>query len=268
MIFNRLFQTLFRYKRGAYNYISHRISYPQARDGRWGNNMIREKILLVEDEQGIRELIQLYLENRKYIVLPAENGRKALHVTEAQLPDLVLLDIEMPGLDGFEVCKKIRAISDIPIIFISSRRDVLNKIKCFELGGDDYITKPFDFSELEARVRANLRRYQDGQQKQNSNMLSHGDLEIHLDSYECYKNKEPIILSTKEMQVLILLAKRPNYVYSAEQIYDQIWGFESTGDIQAVKVHISNLRRKLEEDTTNPRYIKTVRGFGYRFVIE
>lgn len=224
-----------------------------------------EKILLVEDEQGIRELIQLYLENREYTVISAENGRKALDLTDAEQPDLVLLDIEMPGLDGFEVCKRIREILDIPIIFISSRRDVLDKIKCFELGGDDYITKPFDFAELEARIKANLRRYREGKNKKSANILKFGALEIHLDSYECYLNKKLITLSTKELQVLILLAKRPNQVYSAEQIYDQIWGFDSTGDIQAVKVHISNLRRKLESGSSSPTYIKTVRGFGYRF---
>lgn len=224
-----------------------------------------EKILLVEDEQGIRELIQLYLENREYTVISAENGRKALDLTDAEQPDLVLLDIEMPGLDGFEVCKRMREILDIPIIFISSRRDVLDKIKCFELGGDDYITKPFDFAELEARIKANLRRYREGKNKKSANILKFGALEIHLDSYECYLNKKLITLSTKELQVLILLAKRPNQVYSAEQIYDQIWGFDSTGDIQAVKVHISNLRRKLESGSSSPTYIKTVRGFGYRF---
>jgi len=228
--------------------------------------MVEEKILLVEDEQGIRELIQLYLENREYSVIPAENGRKALQLTESEKPDLILLDIEMPGLDGFEVCQKIREILDIPIIFISSRRDVLDKIKCFELGGDDYITKPFDFAELEARIRANLRRYQEGRKKQLTNILKFGDLTIHLDSYECYLHKRRVPLSTKEIQVLILLAKRPNQVFSAEQIYDQIWGFDSVGDIQSVKVHISNLRRKLEENSTNQTFIRTVRGFGYRFV--
>src|SRR5690625_525942 len=228
--------------------------------------MVEEKILLVEDEQGIRELIQLYLENREYSVIPAENGRKALQLTESEKPDLILLDIEMPGLDGFEVCQKIREILDIPIIFISSRRDVLDKIKCFELGGDDYITKPFDFAELEARIRANLRRYQEGRKKQLTNILKFGDLAIHLDSYECYLHKRRVPLSTKEIQVLILLAKRPNQVFSAEQIYDQIWGFDSVGDIQSVKVHISNLRRKLEENSTNQTFIRTVRGFGYRFV--
>src|SRR5690625_778347 len=207
--------------------------------------MVEEKILLVEDEQGIRELIQLYLKNREYTVIPAENGRKALYLTNSEQPDLVLLDIEMPGLGRFEVCHKIREILDIPIIFISSRRYVLDKINCFELGGDDYMTKPFDFAELEARIRANLRRYQEGKKKHSANVLKFGALEIYLDSFECFLHKEPITLSTKEMQVLILLAKRPNQVYSSEQIYDQIWGFESTGDIQAVKVHISNLRRKV-----------------------
>lgn len=233
---------------------------------RGGLSKLEEKILLVEDEQGIRELIQLYLENREYTVASVENGKKALQFTESEQPDLILLDIEMPGLDGFEVCRKIREMLDIPIIFISSRRDVLDKIKCFELGGDDYITKPFDFAELEARIRANLRRYQEGRKKQTTNILQFSHLEIHLDSYECYHHKKRIPLSTKEMKVLILLAKQPNQVYSAEQIFNQIWGFDSVGDVQSVKVHISNLRRKLKESSTNQTYIKTVRGFGYRFV--
>src|SRR5690606_558949 len=144
----------------------------------------------------------------------------------------ILLDIEMPEIDGFEVCQEIRKILDIPIIFISSRRDIMDKIKSFELGGDDYITKPFDFAELEARVKSNIRRYQQLTKQINSSKLKYGALEIHLDTYECFLDGEEIALSTKEMQVLMLLAKRPNQVFSAEQIYDHIWGLESFGDIQ------------------------------------
>jgi len=142
----------------------------------------------------------------------------------------------------------------------------MDKVNGLEYGGDDYITKPFDFAELEARVKTILRRYRKIEKVNQRKILSFGDLEIYLDTFECFLNKEKINLSTREMQILILLAKRPNQVFSAEQIYDQIWGFDSVGDIQSVKVHISNLRRKLEKNPTNSTYIKTVRGFGYRFV--
>lgn len=228
--------------------------------------MKKEKILLVEDERGIRELLQLYLESKAFTVIPAENGKNILETMKIERPDLILLDIEMPEVDGFTVCEMIRGISSIPIIFISSHRDVLDKVKSFELGGDDYMTKPFDFVELEARIKANLRRYQESQYKKESHILRYGNLELHLDSYECYLNRLPIVLSAKEMQVLLLLAKHPYQVFSAEQIYDQVWGFESVGDVQAVKVHISNLRKKLYEDSSEPTYIQTVRGFGYRFL--
>ncbi len=229
--------------------------------------MAKEKILLVEDEAGIRGLIQVYLENRNFTVITAANGDEALETVHSEQPDIILLDIEMPGMDGFEVCQQIRETLDVPILFISGRRDVTDKLKCFELGGDDYITKPFDFAEMEARIRANLRRYDKKMKKAaNTNVLKYGNLEIHLDNYKCFVRGKEASLSTKEMQLLILLAKRPNQVWSAEQLYDHVWGFESVGDVQTIKVHISNLRRKLEIDSTNPQYIQTVRGFGYTFI--
>ncbi len=227
--------------------------------------MGENKILLVEDEKGIRELIHLYLVNRGYVAIQAANGEQAIQLLQSEKPHLILLDIEMPDINGFEVCKKIRKYSDVPIIFVSSRRDIVDKLKGFEIGGDDYITKPFDFQELEARVKTNLKKYRSLKKRNSGKLLTFGGLEIHIDTYECYLHGEAISLSTKEMEMLILLAKRPNQVFSAEQIYDQIWGMESTGDIQTVKVHIRNLRRKIEDDTTNPTYILTVRGFGYRF---
>lgn len=228
--------------------------------------MTGERVLLVDDEVGIRELIHLYLEKKDYQVLIAENGVQALKLAESEKPYIILLDIEMPGKGGFDVCKQIRETTDVPILFISCRRSSVDKIKGFEVGGDDYITKPFDFAELEARIKANLRRneWQDKKQGE-ANILIYDELEIHLDSCEIYMNGEPVSLFTKELQLLLILAQRPNQVWSTEKLYDQIWGFESAGDIQTVKVHISNLRRKLESDPAHPKFIQTVRGFGYKF---
>lgn len=236
--------------------------------GREGTiRMKKDKILLVEDEEGIRKLIQLYLEKCGYIVFPAENGEDALQIVDDENPDLILLDIEMPKMNGFDICKKIRQKVNVPIIFISSRREVTDKVKSFELGGDDYITKPFDFEELEARIKANIRRYIESEDRHHKNVLKYKNLEINLDSYECFIDGNLLTLSTREMEILILLAKNPNQVWSAEKLYDHIWGFDSYGDIQTIKVHISNLRRKLAPYASPPGYIKTVRGFGYKLSV-
>jgi len=227
--------------------------------------MALEKILIVEDDDGTRSLLGLYLENRGYDVKEAIDGEEALSIVADESLQLIILDIEMPGIDGFEVCQKIREHSDIPIIFISSRRDVMDKIKCFELGGDDYITKPFDFEELRARVTSNLRRYQQLTKQISSSKLTFGSLQIDLDTYECFIHGEKIDLTFTEIEILILLAKRPSQVFSVDQIYDHIWGIDSIGDPQTVKVHIKNLRNKIEAVPSKPKYIITVRGFGYRF---
>lgn len=227
--------------------------------------MAKEKILLVEDEVGIRELVQIFLEDKGYEVVIAEDGEKGLALAASESPDIILLDIEMPGLDGFQVCKEIRRNMTVPILFISCRKEVMDKITCFSLGGDDYLTKPFDFDELEARIQANLRRYTAYNQT-TYNMIRHHDMEINLDSAKCYIRGKLIELSTKEIQLLILLAKHPNQILSAEQIYDHIWGYDFPGDVTTVKVHISNLRRKIEKNASQPRYIQTARGFGYLFV--
>lgn len=227
--------------------------------------MNKYTIMIVEDEEGIRELTLKYLQHRGYNVVLAKNGVEALNLLENVQPDLILLDIEMPEIDGFTVCQEIRKKLTVPIIFLTVRRNTLDKVKCFELGGDDYVTKPFDFTELEARIKANIRRYYvhpEGSQ----NILKYGELEVHLHNYECYLNGEKIPLSTKEMELLVLLATHPNQVWSQEQIYDHIWSLDATGNVDTVKVHISYLRRKLEKDLRQPKFIQTVRGFGYKFV--
>lgn len=231
---------------------------------RRGDHMDNKTIMIVEDEMGIREITRKYLVKKGYEVTAVKNGEEAIAVLHSALPDLILLDIEMPGMNGFTVCQKVREEMNIPIIFLTVRRGTLDKVKCFELGGDDYVTKPFEFEELEARIQANLRRYYTYPQTQ-TNILKYENIEIHLHNYECYLNGELIELSTKEMELLIHLVKHPGQVWSKEQLFDQIWGLDAMGNIDTVRVHISYLRRKLEEKHTNLELIKTVHGFGYVF---
>lgn len=223
-------------------------------------------VLIVEDEDGIRELIRLFLVKKGYRAIEAEDGYEAMDLLAKETPDLVLLDIEMPGMNGLEVCEQIRMQTKLPILFVSYRKELTYKIQGLEVGGDDYITKPFDFNELEARIRAILRRngWTNGEEEKLS-VLEFKDLHIHIDARELYINGNPVRLYHKEFQLLLLLAQNPNRVWTAEQLYDRVWGYYSDGDMQTVKVHISNLRRKVEKDPANPVYIHTVRGFGYKF---
>lgn len=226
--------------------------------------MSSKRILIVDDEIAIREMLKVFLKNKDYTVYEAKNGLEALNRLEVIEVDVILLDIEMPQMDGFQVCQSIREKMNIPIIFLSVRRDVMDKVKCLELGGDDYITKPFDYTELDARISAVLRRYH-FQNKTNKDEIVIDDLKVDLQRYECFLKGKPVNLSTKEMQLLLLMLQNPERIWSSEQIYDQIWGYDSIGDIQTVKVHISNLRKKLETNPSKPKYIKTIRGFGYLF---
>lgn len=226
--------------------------------------MKNKTIMMVEDEAGIRELTEMYLRKEGYEVISFQNGEQALHELEKVSPHLILLDIEMPGLDGFTVCEKIRKKTTVPIIFLTVRREMLDKVKCFEIGGDDYVTKPFEFDELVARINANIRRYFSYPKKQ-QDILKYDDLEIHLHNYKCFLNGKSIDLTAKETELLIHLAKHPNQVWSQEQLYESIWAEEAIGNFDTVKVHINYLRRKLEQEQPEREYIETVRGFGYLF---
>ncbi|MCZ2257421.1 response regulator transcription factor [Sporosarcina sp. G11-34] len=232
--------------------------------------MANERILVVDDEVGIRELIRLYLKKKKYSVLGAANGKQAIEIVRNEQIDLILLDIEMPGMTGFDVCKRIREFSSIPILFISCKKELADRIEGIEIGADDYITKPFDFHELKARIEAIFRRNKWLERDATdlvTSVLKFDDIQIDLHRCELIVRGEKVVLSNKEFQLLVLMAKEPNRIWPAEQLYDQIWGYYSEGSPQTVKVHISNLRRKLELNPADPKYIQTARGFGYRFAL-
>ncbi|MCD8508448.1 MAG: response regulator transcription factor [Bacillus sp. (in: Bacteria)] len=226
--------------------------------------MNREKILIVEDDEDIRELTALYF-RKEYQVFTASNGHEALDIVDSKKPNLILLDVVLPGLEGYEICEKIRLVSNAPVLFLSSKRAPADKVRGLEVGGDDFITKPFDLKELDARVKANLRRWSiEETEAQTKRIFTHEHLSIDLESYDVFVDGKAVSLYTKELQLLLMLAENPNHVFSAEQLYDSIWGIDSIGDLKTVLVHISNLRRKIEKDPAKPRIIKTVRGFGYK----
>ena len=227
--------------------------------------MAGEKILIVDDEYDIRHLIYRYLIKERYNVITAENGYSALELIKKEQPDLVVLDIFLPDIDGFEVCQELRKISPVPVIFLSSKSEDMDKILALGLGGDDYITKPFSLSELGARIKAHLRRNRLLIADNGRQTLNFPGLKIDLTKLMVYVTDKPITLSAKEFQLLTTLAQNPNRLYSTEQLFDLIWGRDNLGDTRTVAVHISNLRKKIEEDPANPTYILTIRNMGYKF---
>lgn len=228
--------------------------------------MGQETILLVEDDEDIRELIQLYLAKHQFQTLLAGDGQRALELFQSSKPDLVILDVMIPRINGLDVCKEMRKTSTVPILFISSKDESEDIVRGLESGGDYYLSKPFDPSVLVAKVKASLRRttfHRDGD-KENSR-LTLADLEIDMKSYEFRLKGKPLTFSLKESQLLLLLAQNPNQVFSVEQLYTKIWGPYEVSDPRTVMVHISNLRKKIEPNPANPKYILTVRGYGYKF---
>ncbi|MEH7126459.1 response regulator transcription factor [Bacillus sp. JJ1532] len=234
--------------------------------------MRTEKILVVDDDRDIREVLYLYLNNEGYDVTLADNGEKALLLFGSNNFDLILLDVMMPVVDGFETCQSLRKKSNVPIIFLSAKEDDIDKILGLRIGGDDYITKPFSPAVLVAKIKAQLRRirqndFESSNEKKNreNDILQFPDLTIDIDRHVVQKCGEKISLPAKEFQLLCLLAKNAGRVYSVEQLFQQIWGEDSLGDNRTVMVHVSNLRKKIEPDPVKPIYVQTVRGIGYKF---
>lgn len=217
------------------------------------------KILIVDDEMDIAELISDVLVDEGYETVIKNDGISAIETVKNEQFDLIILDIMMPGMSGVEVCNKIRETVSSPIIFVSAKNQIIDKVLGFEIGADDYITKPFIVEELVARVKAHIRR---SNRSEVSNILKIGEIEINLESYEVYKDKKRVDLSTREFELLSYLMKNAGIVLTKEKIFDSVWGTDYN-EIGTVAVHIKNLRSKLDPDE---KYIKTVWGIGYKFV--
>ena len=223
------------------------------------------KILVVDDDTNISELISLYLNKEGYETKEVANGKTALEVFGEYKPDLVLLDVMLPGADGYDVCKEIRKKSRTPIIMLTAKGEVFDKVLGLELGADDYMVKPFDPKELMARVKAVLRRnIQSVEEEENQkNRIVLDNLIIDKDNYSVTYEGNLVELPPKELEVLYFLASHPKQVFTREQLLDKIWGYDFVGDTRTVDVHIKRLREKIETDPSNPEIIKTIRGIGY-----
>lgn len=227
------------------------------------------KILIIEDEEAIAELEKDYLEISDFQVQIEQDGRKGLEAALSEDFDLIILDLMLPGVDGYEICKEIRGEKNIPVIMVSAKKDDIDKIRGLGLGADDYMTKPFSPSELVARVKAHLSRYErliGSSQKQNDVVEIRG-IKIDKTARRVYVNGEERIFTTKEFDLLTFLAENPNHVYKKEELFREIWDMDSIGDIATVTVHIKKIREKIEFDTSNPQYIETIWGVGYRFKV-
>ncbi len=227
------------------------------------------KILIVEDEVAIAELEKDYLEISDFEVDIANDGEKGLQMALEKDYDLLILDLMLPGVDGYEVCKKVRMEKNIPIIMVSAKKDDIDKIRGLGLGADDYMTKPFSPSELVARVKAHLTRYERlvGSTQKSNDIVEIRGIKIDKTARRVYVDGEERIFTTKEFDLLTFLAENPNHVYKKEELFREIWDMDSIGDIATVTVHIKKIREKIEVDTSNPQYIETIWGVGYRFKV-
>ncbi|WP_139491822.1 response regulator transcription factor [Brevibacillus dissolubilis] len=226
-----------------------------------------KKLLIVEDEASIAELERDYLEIEGFEVDMAHNGEEGLRMALEGEYDLLLLDVMLPVISGFDICKQIRSTKDIPILMVSAKKEDVDKIRGLGLGADDYIVKPFSPSELVARVKAHLARYDRlvGREDRETDEIQIRGLRIDKASRRVFVNGKEVPCTTKEFDVLVFLASNPNRVFSKEHLFDRIWGIDSMGDIATVTVHIRKIREKIEHDPSNPQYVETVWGAGYRF---
>ena len=229
--------------------------------------MDSKKVLIIEDEKAISDIIKFNLKKEGFEVSTAYDGKQGMEMALSDNPDLVLLDVMLPSMDGFQVCKRVRESSMVPIIMLTAKEEEVDKVLGLELGADDYITKPFGMRELIARIKANLRRTESvtATTEEVANIQSFGNLEIDLNRYEARKNGEILELTLREFELLKYLAERENKVFSREQLLEEVWGYEYYGDIRTVDVTVRRLREKLEDDSSNPTYIMTKRGIGYYF---
>lgn len=227
------------------------------------------RILVVEDESAIAELEKDYLELSGFEVEVANDGKEGLDMALAEDYDLIILDLMLPGMDGFEICRRVRVEKNTPIIMVSAKKDDIDKIRGLGLGADDYMTKPFSPSELVARVKAHMARYERlvGSATEENKVIEIRGIKIDITARRVWVNGEERAFTTKEFDLLTFLASHPNHVYTKDELFSEIWDMESIGDIATVTVHIKKIREKIEFDTSNPQYIETIWGVGYRFKV-
>ena len=227
----------------------------------------KKTILIVDDEQPIIDMLVYNLEKEGYNTLEATDGEKAVDIALNNTPDLILLDIMIPKMDGLSVCKRIRHNLNVPIIMLSAKGEEIDKILGLELGSDDYITKPFSIRELMARIKANLRKgkgsYEEGKLEANTNKIVVGNLQLDIDKFETRVKNKVVDLTLREFEVLKYLANQLGQVVTRETLLEKVWGYEYYGDIRTVDVTVRRIREKIEEDTSNPKILITKRGVGY-----
>ncbi|MCU6710359.1 response regulator transcription factor [Paenibacillus sp. J5C_2022] len=227
-----------------------------------------KQILIIEDDHYIAELQRDYFLLHDYGVTISHNGLEGLNMALTGSYDLVIVDLQLPETDGFDICKRIREELDIPILIVSAKKEEIDKIRGFGLGADDFVTKPFSPNELVARAKAHLARYErytGGKSKPDS--IDIRELSIQASSRRVFLHGKEITLTAKEFEVLLFLAMNPNRVFNKDELFERIWGMDSSGDIATVTVHISRIREKIEADPSNPQFIETVWGAGYRFTV-
>lgn len=228
---------------------------------------MKTKILLVDDDPNIRQLVRLYLEKEGFDVTEADRGDTALKEFKAAPPNLILLDVMLPGMDGWQVCREVRKVSNIPIIMLTAKDETFDKVLGLELGADDYVVKPFDTKELVARIKAVIRRYQNGGESTEKELAFPG-LTINMSQYTVtYMGKE-MDMPPKELELLYFLASHPGMVFTREQLLEQVWGYDYFGDSRTVDVHVKRLREKLSGGEAMGWQIKTVWGVGYKFDVK
>lgn len=229
----------------------------------------KKSILIIEDEESIAELERDYLELSGFSVDLTADGKDGLEKALNGSYDLIILDLMLPRLDGFEICREVRTKLDIPIIIVSAKKDDIDKIRGLGLGADDYMTKPFSASELVARVKAHLGRYERllGSGKAENAMLEIRGIRIDSTARRVFVNNQEVSFTTKEFDLLYFLASHPNHVFTKEELFKEIWKMDSVGDIATVTVHIKKIREKIEMNTSKPQYIETIWGVGYRFKV-
>ena len=229
----------------------------------------KQKILIVDDDNNIAELIALYLTKECFETMIVNDGESALTAVDSFEPNLMLLDLMLPGIDGFDVCRRIREKKNIPILMVSAKKDDIDKIRGLGLGADDYMTKPFSPSELVARVKAHMARYDRlvGSAQKTNDIVEIRGIKIDKTARRVWIDGEERTFTTKEFDLLTFLAENPNHVYTKEELFREIWDMDSIGDIATVTVHIKKIREKIEYDTAKPQYIETIWGVGYRFKV-